>query len=56
MRKALSALLIILWFAPASAQDFAARADKYLSAYAGRGEFMGAAPVARGGRVLFEKG
>jgi D-alanyl-D-alanine carboxypeptidase len=56
MRKAFSVLLVLLWFASANAQDFAARADKYLNAYAEQGKFMGAVLVARDGTVLFEKG
>jgi CubicO group peptidase (beta-lactamase class C family) len=39
-----------------NAQSFATRADKYLTAYAEQGKFMGAALVARDGRVLFERG
>jgi D-alanyl-D-alanine carboxypeptidase len=56
MRKSLSILLIILWVTPCSAQSFASRVDKYLTAYAQQGKFMGAVLVARNGRVLFEKG
>ena len=56
MLRVLSVLLVILWFAPANAQDFATHADKYLTTYAEKSEFMGAVLVARGGMVLFEKG
>ena len=56
MKKSLSALLIIFWFIPCHAQSFATRLDKYLTAYAQEGKFMGAVLVARDGRVLFEKG
>jgi D-alanyl-D-alanine carboxypeptidase len=52
----LSALLVVLWFTSVNAQDFVTRADKYVSGYVERRQFVGAVLVARNGKVLFEKG
>ena len=56
VRAGLPCWLIILFVASVNAQSFTSRADKYVSGYADKGQFMGAVLVARNGKVLFEKG
>src|SRR5215204_6955972 len=52
--RVLLALLLLPFLG--GAQDLAARADQLLSAYHKQGKFNGTVLLAKGGKVLFEKG